>query len=118
MCVCGLWVCWYGVGGLGGVDGVYWVFWVGWVCMYDMVATWRLGVPWSEWVGLGGVRWCVGVGSCMRCGKLLGVVMVGLVDGEWDMGARWQVIGSVGEGWVWYGTCGWEGGMGRGWGFL
>ena len=38
--------------------------------------------------------------------------------GEWDMGARWQGIGSVGEGWVWYGTCGWQGGMGRGWVFL
>ena len=42
---CGLWVCWNVVGESGWVVGAMWVFWVGWVWVYDMVATWQVGVP-------------------------------------------------------------------------
>ena len=37
--------CWNMVGESGWVVGAMWVFWVGWVWVYDMVATWQLGVP-------------------------------------------------------------------------
>ena len=60
-----VWVC-AGCGFVGiwrggrGVDGAMWDFWVGWVWVYDMVATWRLGVPWVCMDGISGVEVCLG----------------------------------------------------------